>query len=114
MTPAAKPPGPVQQAIRAKLTTALAPVRLDIADDSHLHAGHIGHPGHAGGREGGETHFRVHVVSAAFAGKSRVARQREVYALLAAELAGPVHALSVKAETPEEARSPGSGQAGRE
>jgi BolA protein len=88
---------PVQDAIRAKLTAALAPARLDIEDESHRHAGH------AGARPGGETHFRVHVVSAAFAGKPRIARQRLVYDALAAELAGPVHALSVTAETPEEA-----------
>jgi BolA family transcriptional regulator, general stress-responsive regulator len=94
----------VGDAIRVKLTTALAPVRLEIVDESHLHAGHVG------ARPGGETHFRVHVISPAFAGKTRVARQRYVYDLLAAELAGPVHALSVRAETPEEAKAPRSGR----
>jgi BolA protein len=87
----------VRDAIHAKLTAALAPARLDIVDESHLHAGHIG------ARAGGETHFRVHVVAEAFAGKPRVERQRLVYELLAAELAGPVHALSLRAETPQEA-----------
>jgi BolA protein len=87
----------VRDTIRDKLTEAFRPARLEIVDESHLHAGH------AGARPGGESHFRVHVVADAFAGKTRVARQRLVYDILAAELAGPVHALSVKAETPAEA-----------
>ena len=63
--------------IRSKLEAALAPESLEIVDDSHKHAGH------AGARPEGETHFTVTVVSDAFAGKSRVERQRMVYALLA-------------------------------
>jgi BolA protein len=86
----------VQNAIRAKLTAALAPAALDIVDESHLHAGH------AGARPGGETHFRVRVVAAAFAGKSRVERQRLVYRTLADELAGGVHALAMTTLTPDE------------
>jgi BolA protein len=82
--------------IRTKLTTALQPARLVIRDDSHRHAGH------AGARPEGETHFHVEIVSAAFAGAGRVARQRRVYALLAEELAGPVHALGLVTMTPEE------------
>ena len=85
--------------IRAKLTEGLAPLQLDIIDESHLHAGHSGAP------EGGESHFRVAVVSSAFDGVSRVQRQRMVYDLLAKELRGPVHALSVTTQTPEEAKS---------
>lgn len=82
--------------IRRKLTEGLAPVRLEVADDSHRHAGH------AGADPAGETHFRVAVVSAAFAGKSRVERQRMVHALLAEELAERVHALSIAARAPDE------------
>ena len=80
----------------AKLTEKLAPVRLDVIDDSARHAGH------AGARPDGETHFRVTVVSESFRGLNRVARQRMVYAILAEELAGGVHALSLSALTPEE------------
>lgn len=88
--------------IRTKLTTALQPSRLAVHDESHRHAGH------AGARPEGETHFHVEIVSAAFAGESRVARQRRVYALLAEEMAGPVHALALTTLTPEEdaAQSP--------
>ena len=85
--------------IRQKLEAALQPSRLDIHNDSHLHAGH-----HAGAQRGEETHFRVEIVAAGFAGENRVARQRRVYAILAEELAGGVHALQVKALTPEEDR----------
>ncbi len=87
---------PVAERIRAKLTEALAPSRLAVLDESHRHAGH------AGARPEGETHFRVEVASAAFAGRSRVARQRLVYQLLAEELAGPIHALALTALTPDE------------
>jgi BolA protein len=83
--------GAVTDAIRTKLEAKFAPARLDINDDSDRHRGHAGH------REGGESHFTITIESAAFAGQSRVARQRMVYAALADELAGPVHALSVKA-----------------
>ena len=86
----------VADRIRSKLEAGLAPRRLAVIDESHLHRGH------AGSRPEGETHFRVEVVSEAFAGVSRVARQRRVYELLEAELAGPVHALSVTARTPAE------------
>jgi BolA protein len=89
--------GPVQSALRAKLSAAFAPVRLDIVDESHRHAGH------AGARPEGETHFRVEIVTAAFAGKSRVERQRLVYAALAEELESRVHALQLSTKTPEEA-----------
>lgn len=82
--------------IRRKVTDGLAPVRLDLVDQSHRHAGH------AGAAPGGETHFDLVVVSAAFAGLSRVARQRRVYELLADELGERVHALSIRAVTPEE------------
>lgn len=87
----------VADRIRRKLTDGLAPQHLRITDDSHLHAGH------AGAREGGESHFTVEVVSAAFEGMGRVERQRLVYGLLAEELAGPVHALAIRAAAPSEA-----------
>ena len=85
--------------MRAKLHAAFAPDLLHVENDSARHAGH------AGAREAGdtgETHFNVTIVSAAFAGIGRVARQRMVYDVLAAELAGPVHALSVQAKAPGE------------
>ncbi|MDB5483007.1 MAG: stress-induced morphogen [Caulobacteraceae bacterium] len=86
--------GKVAEAIRAKLTAALEPTHLDIEDDSHRHAGH------AGARPGGESHFNVAIESAAFAGLRPVERQRLVHRVLAEELAGPVHALSLKLGTP--------------
>jgi BolA family transcriptional regulator, general stress-responsive regulator len=88
--------GPVAETIRKKLDEALAPTRLDIVDDSGRHAGH------AGARAGGESHFNVTIECAAFAGLGRVQRQRLVYGALAEELAGPVHALSLKALAPGE------------
>ncbi len=87
---------PVVDEIRAKLIQGLAPLQLDIVDESHLHAGHSGAP------EGGESHFRVAVVSSAFDGVSRVQRQRMVYQLLENELQGSVHALSLTTNTPAE------------
>jgi BolA protein len=86
----------VAQAIRRKLELGLAPTRLEVVDDSDKHAGH------AGAREGGESHFTVIVESTAFAGLSRVERQRRVNGLLAEELAGPVHALLIRALSPDE------------
>lgn len=74
----------------------LSPTRLEIIDDSHRHAGH------AGANPQGESHFRVEIVAPAFTGESRVARQRMVYALLAEELKGPVHALALTTLSPEE------------
>jgi BolA protein len=88
--------GRVGQAIRDKLTAAFQPERLEVIDDSARHAGH------AGAREGGESHFNVVIVAAAFKGKNRVQRQRDVYTALSEELAGPVHALSLKAFAPGE------------
>lgn len=82
--------------IRRKLTEAFKPIRLEVVDDSHHHAGH------AGARPGGETHFNVAVVSEAFAGKGRVERQRMVFKVLEAELAGQIHALALVTRTPAE------------
>ncbi|ABD86110.1 BolA family protein [Rhodopseudomonas palustris] len=83
--------------ITKKLSGAFTPQLLDVIDESHLHEGHSGH------RHGGETHFRVNIVSAAFAGKSRIERHRMVNATLAEELAGQLHALAIKALAPGEA-----------
>lgn len=79
--------GTVAETIRSKLEAAFAPANLIIIDESHQHAGHHGHDGK------GESHFAVAMKAAAFAGKSRVERQRMVYGVLAEELAGQVHAL---------------------
>ena len=87
----------VKDNITKKLREAFSPESLDIIDESHLHEGHSGH------RPGGETHFRVYIVSVAFQGKSRIERHRLINAVLAAELAGSVHALAIKAHAPGEA-----------
>ena len=82
-----------------KLREAFLPESLDVTDESHLHEGHAGH------RPGGETHFRVYIVSPAFQGKSRVERHRMINATLASELADTVHALAISAKAPEEVRT---------
>ena len=82
--------------IRRVLNRALKPEKLDIIDESSRHAGH------SGAREGGETHYRIEVVSAEFIDKTRVARERTIHALLADEFADGLHALSIKARTPDE------------
>jgi BolA protein len=88
--------GDVAKAIDNKLKVAFAPLRLDIEDESSRHYGH------AGWREGGESHFRVEIVSASFEGQSRVARQRLVYAALKDEFAAGLHALALTTLTPAE------------
>ncbi len=82
--------------ITQKLTKAFTPDRVLVIDESRLHEGH------AGSRPGGETHFRIDIVSQAFAGKSRLDRHRMINALLTDELAGRVHALAIKAHAPGE------------
>jgi BolA protein len=88
--------------IRQKLTSAFAPIALEVQDESARHAGHAGATRGDGSQ--GETHFHVKLVSASFEGLSRVERQRRVYTALKDELAGPVHALSLAAFTPAEAQ----------
>ena len=88
--------GKVAMTIDNKLRAAFAPQRLAIEDESSRHHGH------AGWREGGETHFRVEIVSAAFEGQSRVTRQRLVYAALKDELDAGLHALALTTLTPSE------------
>ena len=87
----------MQERIQARLAAALAPTSIDVIDESAQHAGP------AGARAGGETHYRIDVVSPAFAGKSRVQRHRLVYEALAAEIADGVHALALAARAPGEA-----------
>lgn len=86
----------MRDAITHKLTDAFAPVRIEVADESHLHEGHAGH------RPGGESHFRVHIVADAFAGKSRLERHRMINRVLGSELASGVHALAIQALAPGE------------
>jgi len=83
--------------ITEKLRNAFAPESLQVEDESHRHESHAGH------RPGGETHFRLYIVSEAFRGKSRLQRHRMINAALAAELAGGVHALAIHAAAPGEA-----------
>ena len=83
--------------IRLTLEARFQPALLDITDDSALHAGH------AGASQGGETHYSVHMVSAAFAGVSRLARSRAVHEALAGEFATGLHALALRLQSPEEA-----------
>ncbi len=90
-------PRTVAESLRAKFETAFGPVELVIVDESAHHAGH------SGARDGGQSHFRVRIVSASFAGLSRVERQRRVYALAAEEIAAGLHALALTTLTPEEA-----------
>ena len=86
----------VTDTIREKLTTSFTPKELIVEDESAKHAGH------AGARPGGETHFNVRIVSESFEGVSRVERQRRVYSVLADEMRGRVHALSLTTLTPAE------------
>lgn len=89
--------GAVASTIHDKLSAAFSPTRLEVVDDSARHHGH------AGATPGGESHFNVAIEAAHFKGLNRVARQRAVLAALAEELAGPVHALSIRASAPGEA-----------
>lgn len=89
--------GPVGETVTLKLKAALMPLRLEVLDESHQHAGH------AGADARGESHFRVRIVAEAFSGKSRVERHRMVNAVLAEELRNRIHALAVEARAPGEA-----------
>lgn len=79
-----------------KLTEAFTPQSLNVVDESHQHAGH------AGARPGGQTHFRVYIVSEAFKGKTRIDRHRMINQILADDLAAGVHALAIHATAPGE------------
>lgn len=91
----------IENSIKDKLTAAFAPRNLVVENESAKHAGHAGAIGHAG--HSGETHFRVVIVSDRFAGQSRIERHRQINAVLKDELAGPVHALAIRALAPNEA-----------
>ncbi len=82
----------VQQQIESRLEQQLAPALLEVSNESHMHSV----------PPNSETHFRVVVVSEAFSGQRKVARHQQVYAVLAEELAGPVHALALHTYTPLE------------
>ena len=86
----------LESRMREKLMVALRPARLDVVNESHLHAGHSSSP------ETGESHFRVLIVSSAFAGKTRLERHRLVNDAIAEELKDGVHALAIKACAPGE------------
>ncbi len=88
--------GPVATEIESRLRLTLNPSHLLVINDSHQHAGHAGHDG------SGESHFTVELVSTAFVGQSRVARQRMVNEALKELLAGRVHALRIRALAPGE------------
>lgn len=88
---------PIAAALQKKLEAAFRPSALSIEDESARHAGH------SGAREGGESHFRVRIVSDVFIGLSRVERQRQVYAVVKDEIAAGLHALALTTLTPEEA-----------
>ncbi len=84
--------------IRERLTAALSPIKLDIIDDSHKHAGHPG-------ARGGGGHFTVTIVADVFEGKGLLQRHRMVYAALGSAMQSEIHALSIQAHTPQEAAS---------
>lgn len=82
--------------IRTAIEAALAPVALEVIDESHKHLGHEG-------ARDGRGHFAVHVVSAAFAGLGPLARHRKVYEAVGELMRTDIHALSIRAQTPDEA-----------
>jgi BolA protein len=86
----------VAEDIRRKLVETFRPSEIHIEDESALHAGH------AGARPGGETHFRLRIVSTDFVDMSRVARQRKIYEVLSDEMRAQIHALSIDARAPWE------------
>ena len=87
----------VEAEIRKRLETELAPDVLEVVNESHLHAGHAGDDGT------GESHWRVRIVSDAFAGQGRIARHRAVHAALGPEIMGRIHALALDLKAPDEA-----------
>ncbi len=87
---------PTADLITKKLTEAFSPQSLKVVDESHQHEGH------AGSRPGGQTHYRVYIVSQAFKNKTRVERHRMINRTLSSELEGGVHALAIHAAAPGE------------
>lgn len=90
---------PVARLIERKLHAAFADAQVEVEDESRHHEGHAGH------RPGGQTHFRVYIVSTAFEGKTRLERHRMINSLLAEELSGRVHALAIHASAPNELKT---------
>ena len=88
--------GPVATEMLARLNSALSPTAIELVDDSERHRGHGGY------NPDGESHFSLRIESPAFAGKSRVERQRMIYAALGDLMQARVHALSIKAAAPGE------------
>lgn len=86
----------LEPVMRERLAAALSPESLDITDDSAAHAGH------AGAAPGGNTHWTVTIVSRSFAGKPTLARHRLVYSALGELMNHPIHALQIRARTPDE------------
>ncbi len=84
----------VTEEIHQRLTEAFAPEKLEVVNESHLHEGHAGDDG------SGESHFRVVIVAADFAGKSRIARHRAVHAAMGPELIARIHALALDISAP--------------
>ncbi|KAJ7497543.1 bola-like protein-domain-containing protein [Mycena latifolia] len=99
-TPTTTAAGPIESAIRDKLTSQFSPSRLDISNDSAQHRHHSAMRAQGGGN--GETHFSVKIVSAAFESKTTMQRHRLIYAALRDELDGGLHALSLQTRTEEE------------
>jgi BolA protein len=92
----ARKTGPVATEMLARLNSALSPTSIELIDDSEQHRGHGGY------NPSGESHFSLHIQSAAFAGKNRVERQRMIYAALGDLMRERVHALSIRATAPGE------------
>lgn len=88
--------GPVAAEMLRRLNSALSPARIELIDDSEQHRGHGGY------NPAGESHFTLRIESPAFAGKSRVERQRMIYAALGELMEQRVHALSIRAQAPDE------------
>ena len=82
----------VEDEIRQKLEAAFAPDLLEVVDESEKHRGHAGY------QEGGQSHFQVHIASAAFEGQSRIARHRAVHGALGKDLIARIHALGLQIE----------------
>ena len=87
----------VEEELGQRLKAALQPTVLQVVDESALHAGH------AGAQPGGQTHFRLTIVSERFAGLGRLARQRLVYEAAGSLMGDPIHALAIRASSPDEA-----------
>ena len=92
----ARTTGPVATEMLRRLNSALSPSRIELTDDSEQHRGHGGY------NPAGESHFSLRIESPAFAGKSRVERQRMIYSALGDLMEGRVHALSIRATAPGE------------